>query len=60
MFGVIRSYQELTGFQPVKLTDVCSAAVVLSVNSTSFRLVNFRSRRLLTPVNYRASGACET
>jgi len=28
MFGVIGSYLELTGFQSVKLTDECSAAVV--------------------------------
>ena len=41
MFGVIRSYRKLTGFQPVELTDVSNAVtVLLSVNSTSRRLVN--------------------
>ena len=58
MFGVIGSYRELTGFQPVELTDVCSAAEVMSVNSTSHRLVIFCGQRPLTTVNYWASGAC--
>ena len=28
VMGVNGSYQKLTGFQPVKLSDVCSAAVL--------------------------------
>ena len=51
MFVVIRSYQELTGFQPVKLTDVCSAAVVLSVNSTSQGSLTSASKARITSVN---------
>ena len=51
MFGVISSYRELTGFEPVELTDKCSAAEVMSVNFSSQQLVNFRGRRPLTPIN---------
>ena len=29
MFGVISSYRELTSFEPVELTDNCSAAEVI-------------------------------
>ena len=35
MFGVIRSYQDLTGFQPVELLDVCTKAGVMSVDFSS-------------------------
>ena len=61
MYGVISSYRELTGFEPVELTDKCSAAEVMSVNFSSQQLVrstygrlqgkNFCGRRPLTPVN---------
>ena len=52
MLGVIRSYQELTGFQPVELSDNSFAAVgLLSANSTSHRLVNFCEQSSLTPIN---------
>ena len=40
MFGVIRSYQKLTGFQPVELQDKCFSAIVMSPNYTSHWLVN--------------------
>ena len=43
MLGVISSYRELTGFEPMELTDKCSAAEVMSVN--------FGGQRPLTPVN---------
>ena len=35
MLEVISSYQELTGFLPVELTDKCSTAEVMSDNYTS-------------------------
>ena len=35
MLGVIRSYQELTGLRPVKLTDKRPTAEVMSDNSMS-------------------------
>ena len=51
MLEVISSYQELTGFLPVELTDKCSTAEVMSDNYTSQWLVNFGGRRPLTPFN---------
>ena len=40
MFGVIRSYKKLTGFQPEELKDKCFSAKVMSDNYTSHWLVN--------------------
>ena len=51
MLEVISSYQELTGFLPVELTDKCSTAEVMSDYYTSQWLVNFGGRRPLTPFN---------
>ena len=61
MLEVISSYQELTGFLPVELTDKCSTAEVMSdrsalpldfvKNYTSQWIVNFGGRRPLTPFN---------
>ena len=51
MLEVISSYQELTGFLPVELTDKCSTAEVMSDNYTSQWLVNFGGRRPLTSFN---------
>jgi hypothetical protein len=61
MFGVISSYWDLTGYQPVEFlpckrpkverTDISSAADHMSVNFSSQRLVNFGGQRPLTPVN---------
>jgi len=44
MLGVIRSYQELTGLRPVKLTDKRPTAEVMSTNSIQSPLPHGRGR----------------
>ena len=54
MFGVNRSYRELTGLQPVELTDnSVPVDVDVNVNLNYRRLtsINFRRHSRLTPVN---------
>ena len=56
MLEVNCSYQELTGFQPVELTDKCYIAEVTSDNFTSQRLVNYCGHRPLTSFNSQQAG----
>ena len=58
MSGVISSYRELTGFEPVELADKCSAAEVMSVRSTFGRLQgkNFSSQQLVRSTYGRLQG----
>ena len=47
MLEVISSYQELTGFLPVELTDKCSTVEVMSGKFTSRWLVKLSDITLL-------------
>ena len=49
VMGVNGSYQKLTGFQPVKLSDVCSAAVL----PLYYCPLTPRAIGSLTPINSR-------